>query len=106
MLNSASSGRSYIYGHDGGVLRELTVDADESIVLSTTQDCSELTKFCKFQRDNAQHNYKSNFRPLAEIPVTVFNQALSEGWAHDSDRWKRWLNDPDNKAFRTSNLRV
>mgnify|MGYP001185203814 FL=1 len=103
---SASSGRSHIFNHRGDIISEITVDADDSIVLSQTQDANALAEFCKFQRNNAKHNYKSNMRPLAEIPVTVFNQALSEGWAHDSKQWKKWLNDPANRGFRTSNLRA
>lgn len=32
------------------------------------------------------------------VPMTVAEQAIRENW-DDSD-WKKWLNDPDNAAFR------
>jgi len=40
------------------------------------------------------------FRHAAEIPKVIWNKALREGWHNDKKAWKRWLNDPDNKAFR------
>lgn len=47
---------------------------------------------------------RDNIRPgsvnklVARVPMTIYEQAIHEGW--DEDRWKQWLNDPDNKAFR------
>ena len=39
-------------------------------------------------------------RLAAEIPMVGWNKALREGWHNDKTAWKKWLNDPDNKAFR------
>lgn len=47
---------------------------------------------------------RDNIRPgstnklVARVPMTVYEQSLHEGW--DENDWKKWLNDPDNKAFR------
>lgn len=47
---------------------------------------------------------RDNIRPgslnklVARVPMTVYEQSIHEGW--DEDKWKSWLNDPDNKAFR------
>lgn len=38
---------------------------------------------------------------VAEVPMVIYQQAMREGWVHDKAKWKRWLNDPDNKLFRT-----
>lgn len=46
------------------------------------------------------------WRHAGYIPASVFNQAAREGWLHDKKAWKRWLNDPDNKKFRTWKGRV
>tara|TARA_Y100001973_G_C5198828_1_gene336175 strand:+ start:678 stop:980 length:303 start_codon:yes stop_codon:yes gene_type:complete len=42
-----------------------------------------------------------DFRHVAEVPIIVYNKAVREGWVNDRKAWKKWLNDPDNKLFRT-----
>ena len=103
---SKSSGRSYIYNQHGGIISEVTVDADESVVFSRQQDVTDLLEYCHYRREYIPVNKKSAFRPIAEIPNTVYAKALIEGWAKDPDAWKKWCRDPDNKAFRTSNMRI
>jgi hypothetical protein len=33
--------------------------------------------------------------------MVIYQKALREGWHNDQKAWKRWLNDSDNKVFRT-----
>jgi hypothetical protein len=40
-------------------------------------------------------------RHIAEVPMVIWQKALREGWSKDRAKWKQWLNDPDNKVFRT-----
>jgi hypothetical protein len=42
-----------------------------------------------------------DFRHVAEVPLVVYQQACREGWASDMKAWKKWLNNSDNKVFRT-----
>lgn len=45
------------------------------------------------------HPQSSTHKLVARgIPMTVYEQSLLENW--DEKRWARWLNDPDNAAFR------
>ena len=44
-------------------------------------------------------------KPVAVIPNIIYYRALREGWAKDSDAWKKWYSDADNKYFRTSNMK-
>lgn len=45
------------------------------------------------------HPRRSTNKLLARgVPMTVAEQALREDW--DDNDWKKWLNDPDNAAFR------
>tara|TARA_Y100001973_G_C5186072_1_gene327897 strand:- start:699 stop:989 length:291 start_codon:yes stop_codon:yes gene_type:complete len=37
---------------------------------------------------------------VAEIPMVIYQKAIREGWSKDKKKWKKWLNDPDNKLFR------
>lgn len=62
------------------------------------QDVEPILDFCAAKADDTPH---STFRHAAEIPLVMLDQALREGWAHDEQRWKRWLNDRDNFRFRS-----
>ena len=42
----------------------------------------------------------------AELPAQMYYDLLEQGVIEDRDRFKRFLNDPDNKYLRTNNLRV
>jgi hypothetical protein len=50
------------------------------------------------QRDRELHPVKSNNKLVARVPMTVYEQSIHENW--DEERWKRWLNDPQNDPFR------
>jgi hypothetical protein len=43
-------------------------------------------------------------RHLARVPMTVYEQSIVEHW--DENRWKQWLNDPDNALLRVWQGRV
>ena len=100
---TATSNSSVIYNHRGDVMSEYYVDpVDDSITFNKKQDVSKLLKYCHLKREHVPLNRKSNFRPIAEIPNIIYYRAVREGWANDSDAWKKWYSDPDNKYFRTS----
>ena len=84
-------------------MSEYYVDpVDDRITFNKKQDVSKLLKYCHLKREHVPLNRKSNFRPIAEIPNIIYYRAVREGWANDSDAWKKWYSDPDNKYFRTS----
>lgn len=43
---------------------------------------------------------------VASIPMGVFSQMMKEGKTNDQAYLKRWLNDPDNRVFRTNEMTV
>lgn len=43
-----------------------------------------------------------DLKPLAMVPAHVEARALTEGWYHDKDQWRKWANDIDNNKLRTS----
>lgn len=49
----------------------------------------------------AEQEPGKDFRHAAYIPDAVINQAMTEGWFHDPQAWKRWANDPANRDYRT-----
>ena len=46
------------------------------------------------------------WRFMCVIPDTVFDQAAREGWLHDKDRWRQWMNNSDNRAFNGGRISV
>jgi hypothetical protein len=44
---------------------------------------------------------KSDVRRMASIPIVVWTELKRNGIADDPKRLKKWLNDPENSAFRT-----
>lgn len=42
-----------------------------------------------------------NGKIVASIPIHIFWDLKKKGIADDDDAMKRWLNDPDNRFFRT-----
>ena len=42
----------------------------------------------------------------ASIPTPIWEDLVRKGIANDRKRLRAWLNDPDNRAWRTTNTRV
>jgi hypothetical protein len=76
---------------------ELVVEGDK-FVLNTKQDIAPVIEHAKFLKSKPPGK---NFRHVAEIPLVIYHQAVREGWSEDQNAWKRFLNNPDNKLFRS-----
>lgn len=89
---------SQVYVDGDGVRRTLYWEDGEpdKFGINTEVDVEQLVK------NNAAlqelHPQGSTNKLVARAPLTVYEQSIRENW--DDKRWKRWLNDPDNKAFR------
>lgn len=84
--------------HDGGLL-------------SREQDVTEILRMNHFQRgeDRMQgFRFAPTFRQIARIPVAAVDIAAAQGLdiLNDPDDMRRFLNDPENAAFRTTMERV
>jgi hypothetical protein len=85
---------------DGIIRRELHVDPDNPYTFTQKTEVTLPDAF--FERNKAlgedQKASKSSMKLVARAPMMVYEQAEREGWT-DKD-WAKWLNDPDNAAFR------
>jgi len=91
--------RKIVYRNDGAAKRTMILDDDypDRVVVHTEQDMAQTIENNKAMRE--LHPEKSNNKLLARgVPIADAEQALREDW--DQNDWKRWLNDPDNAAFR------
>lgn len=70
----------------------------DDLIIETIQDCASILEDAKQWRDVTPGK---EWRHAACVPNYFIDKAAKEGWLHDEAKWHAWLNDPDNKMFRT-----
>lgn len=80
-------------------------DNPDQFTIQTTEKLDGIVDFCKAKREATKGAYRDGLFHVAEVPVSVYEKAVQEGW-DNPDGWKRWLNDPDNAIFRVREGRV
>jgi len=80
------------------VTQELDNNSDTAYHVHTQQNIQPVLEHVKMLSDNKPGK---DLRHVAEVPIIIYNKAVREGWVNDRAAWKKWLNDPDNKLFRT-----
>lgn len=76
-------------------------DADQKFTLETVQDIKPILEDNQYENLNVTRGWKGEFHHVARVPNVVIEQLRKDGILQDRDRLKAWLNDPDNKCFRT-----
>ena len=78
-------------------------DATDEAVIETIMDVSGVVadNQQKFNQFDERANWKGDMHHVASIPMALFYKMKAEGKLDDQAYMKRWLNDPDNRAFRT-----
>jgi hypothetical protein len=91
-----------VYAQTENVRRTLHVenpnDFFSGFTIQTTENHTPTIESVKALRD--LHVGGKAMKHVARVPLTIVEQALREGWFNDQAKWKRWLNEPDNKVFR------
>lgn len=81
----------------GAIQRTLHVDPDDPYRF--THETSVTLPDAFFDRNRAlAEDQKGAMKLVARVPVTIYEQSIREEW--DDAQWAKWLNDPDNAAFR------
>ena len=77
-------------------------DKDEAVI-ETIFDTSNLVETNKamFNAVDERASWKGDLHLVASIPMELFMKWKSEGKLDDQAFLKKWLNDPDNRLFRT-----
>ena len=77
--------------------------AEDAFLLRHGQDVTNILEANKreFNGEHARHGDGIG-RKVASIPLHIYFELRQKGIAQDPKALKRWLNDPDNSAFRTS----
>lgn len=93
-----------LYRNSDGVKRTMIEDTEKpgQLQVFTEVEMDEVIASVNRDREAEQRSYDGGKFPanrlLARVPMTIYEQSLLEQW--DEARWTRWLNDPDNAAFR------
>jgi ribosomal protein S8 len=79
---------------------------DDQVILTTKQDVSEIVEANKQQVNAATKKVDNVMTHIARIPDTVIDvlnkMGIMRGFmVTDEKRFKVWLNDPDNRVWRT-----
>lgn len=90
--------RKMVYRNSDGVRRTLITDSDTpfDVTVHTEVAMDEVLEAVKRERELQPTNSVNKL--LAKVPMTVYEKSILEEW--DEGDWKKWLNDPDNAAFR------
>jgi len=99
--------RNLSYDPMSGIKTDFTYEAGETLaddhfVISTSQDVSKIIEVNKRSANAVDKRDKwGEFSKVASIPLSIYYDLKKQGIIDDEQRFKRWLNDGDNKLFRT-----
>jgi hypothetical protein len=89
-----------------------TDDGEGGLIITTTQDCTDIIENNKAQYAQTDERKKyGDWDKVASIPLAVFQDlnklGICQGFAvTDQKKFKEWLNNPENRYFRTRPGRV
>jgi len=77
-------------------------DATDEATIQTQQDVTDVIEENKNEFAQIDERAKwGELTKVASIPLSLYYQLKAEGKLDDQAYMKRWLNDPDNRHFRT-----
>tara|TARA_B100001250_G_C19804588_1_gene792673 strand:- start:504 stop:812 length:309 start_codon:yes stop_codon:yes gene_type:complete len=77
-----------------------TEDGDGTFHITKEQDVQPTLDYTKYLREQPVLR-SANDRHVAEIPPVIAAKLQREGILQDSKRLLKWLDQPENKAFKT-----
>lgn len=88
-------------------------DTDNGLVIETVQDVSSIVEKNKKEYNQTTGRWGGDLldNKIASIPMTVIDDLNKKGIMKgfhvvDQKKFKLWLNDPDNRFFRTRQGRI
>jgi hypothetical protein len=79
---------------------------DRTNTIVEEQKVDGIVELNKEQYKEAGGRWEETFNKVASIPIVLYFKLKKEGIIDDPARLKRWLNDSDNRVFRTRPGRV
>lgn len=83
-------------------------DEGKKFVIQTTQDVGGIIETNKkaLASVDERANWKGDWHHVASIPLHTFFELKKRGITESTPKFRRWLNDPEHKFFRTRHGRV
>lgn len=87
-------------------------EATEEATIETVQDVEGIVEATKdeFKEFDERANWKGEWHRVASIPISLYHDLIAKGVIELNDpnktKLKAWLNDPDNRFFRTRPGRI
>ncbi|MGA0335143.1 MAG: hypothetical protein ACO3LD_02720 [Luminiphilus sp.] len=102
------SKRLFDYDPETGTTKWWHYDADkDEATIETEFQIGDLIEQNKAQFNSTDERAKwGEWSRVASIPMALFHRLKQQGIVDDPAAMKRWLNDPDNRLFRTRPGRV
>ncbi len=77
-------------------------ESDNKIVIEQTQDVTSIIESNRRQLNMVDKHAKyGEWSKIASIPLSIYYELKKKGIVDDPKKMKKWLNDPDNRYFRT-----
>lgn len=90
-----------------GITRWFHPRSDGGFTVHTEQDVTARLETNREMRNDTPRSARwRDFERVASIPLTVYFDLKKRGIADDTKALMKWLNDPDNRAFRTREGRL
>ena len=105
---NSSGKRLFDYDPETGTTKWWHYDADkDEATIETVFEVGDLIEQNKkLYADTDERTRYGEWSRVASIPMALFYRLKNQGIIDDPAAMKRWLNDPDNKFFRTRPGRV
>ena len=107
-----SDRRTLEYDPLTGIKHDFIFEAGDSpsqdkFVIETTQDVTELVKQNKRSLNEVdKHAPYGEWSKVASLPLSVYWSMKKQGIVDDKKAFNKWLNDPDNRYYRTRGGKV
>lgn len=80
-------------------------DADH-FTINRAEDITAIVEHNKWLDNATPGNWRGDMHRVASIPAVIVQELQQSGILRDPERLREWLNDPDNRVFRTRAGRV
>lgn len=99
--------RPFSYDRETGIYTTFCFDhTTERVTFEKSQDAEPLTEINKLVSLETPGNWKGDMHKVASLPLHVWMELKQQGVIDDQKRFKAWLNERDNAAFRTRTGRI
>lgn len=87
----------------GRMRSRIQTNADGSITVANSQDTTPVLddNKARYNTFDERARWADNDNRVASIPLVVWWELVNKGIAQDDKALRRWLDDPENRHFRT-----